>query len=129
MNVKVVTSANFRKEAKKLVKKFRGLKEELTEFGQSLLLNPMQGDQLTETTFKIRLGSKSKGKGKSGGFRIITFVLETIASEDSQSQFVVTLLSIYDKSEIETMRESEIRSLIENHNRQVSLNDDDDEGS
>lgn len=111
MSVEVVISDNFRKEAKKYLKKFPSLKNELVELSDSLLLNPKQGVKLTETTFKIRLASKSKGKGKSGGFRVITYLVETIESEDEQ--VVVTLLSIYDKSETNTLKDSDISSLIE----------------
>lgn len=111
MSVEVVISENFRKEAKKYLKKFPSLKNELLELSDSLLLNPKQGVKLTETTFKIRLASKSKGKGKSGGFRVITYVVEMIESEDGR--VVVTLLSIYDKSETNTLKDNDIKLLIE----------------
>jgi mRNA-degrading endonuclease RelE of RelBE toxin-antitoxin system len=62
MSVEVVISDNFRREAKKYIKKFRSLKEELTFLSESLLKNPKQGSKLTENTYKIRLASKSKAK-------------------------------------------------------------------
>jgi mRNA-degrading endonuclease RelE of RelBE toxin-antitoxin system len=62
MSVEVVISDNFRREAKKYIKKFRSLKEELTFLSESLLNNPKQGSKLTENTYKIRLASKSKAK-------------------------------------------------------------------
>ncbi len=125
MNVKVVTAHNFRREAKKYLKKFHGLKSELAEFGQSLLVQPRQGKPLTENSYKIRLGSKSKGKGKSGGFRVITYIVETEEVEGLELLTVVTLLSIYDKSETETLTESEIRALIETHHaRQANADDE-----
>ncbi len=113
MNVEIVVSANFRREAKKYLKKFRTLKEELTTFEESLRANPKQGDRISESTYKIRLASKSKGKGKSGGFRIITYLIESIIEENEEEEIVVTLLSIYDKSEISSLNDSEIRNLIE----------------
>ncbi len=61
----------------------------------SLLENPIKGVDLGQGCFKIRLAIKSKGKGKAGGARVITcitFIQET-----------VYLLSIYDKSETETI--------------------------
>jgi len=113
MSVEVVISDNFRKEAKKYLKKFRSLKEELSEFEKSLHENPKQGTKLTETTYKVRLASKSKGKGKSGGFRIITYLVELAESEEAETSIIVTLLSIYDKSETSTLNETDISSLIE----------------
>ena len=110
MNVEELVSDNFRKEAKKYLKKFPSLKNELVELSDSLLLNPKQGVKLTETTFKIRIASKSKGKGKSGGFRVITYLVETIEGEDET--VVVTLLSIYDKSEISTLKDNDISLLV-----------------
>jgi hypothetical protein len=78
----------------------------------SLRENPKQGAPLAGATYKIRLASKSKGKGKSGGFRIITYLVESIEDENGESLIVVTLLSIYDKSEISTLSEAQISSLV-----------------
>ncbi|MEZ4901006.1 MAG: type II toxin-antitoxin system RelE/ParE family toxin [Spirosomataceae bacterium] len=41
----------------------------------SLEQNPKQGADLGSGLYKIRLASGSKGKGKSGGFRVITYVV------------------------------------------------------
>jgi len=46
----------------------------------------------------------SKGKGKSGGARIITHLLVL--------EKVIYLVSIYDKSEIETLSEKELNQLL-----------------
>jgi mRNA-degrading endonuclease RelE of RelBE toxin-antitoxin system len=113
MSVEIFISDNFRREAKKYLKKFRSLREELVSFQESLRINPKQGDRITESVFKVRLSSKSKGKGKSGGFRIITYLVEAIEAENNDLQIIVTLLSIYDKSEISTLSDSEIKALID----------------
>ena len=68
----------------------------MVAFEESLTENPTQGTLITENVYKIRLAVKSKGKGKSGGLRIITF-LHLVKEEDGQIQ--AYLLSIYDKSE------------------------------
>ena len=109
MNVEVVISDNFRKEAKKYLKKFTSLKKELNLLAESLVINPKQGVKLTETTYKIRLASKSKGKGKSGGFRVVTYIIETIEGE---TETIVTLLSIYDKSEVVSLNNASISQII-----------------
>jgi mRNA-degrading endonuclease RelE of RelBE toxin-antitoxin system len=111
MSVEVVVSANFKRKAKKYIKKFRSLKEELAELEKSLWLNPKQGDRISESIYKIRLASKSKGKGKSGGFRIITYLIESMPED--QNEVIVTLLSIYDKSEVSTLSDAEIKNLVE----------------
>ena len=54
--------------------------------------------------FKVRLAISAKGKGKSGGARVITYV-KIIKS-------MVYLLAIYDKSEKETISDSELKQLI-----------------
>jgi mRNA-degrading endonuclease RelE of RelBE toxin-antitoxin system len=115
MNVEVVVSDNFRKEAKKYLKKFHSLKQELLDLELSLQENPKQGAPLAGATYKIRLASKSKGKGKSGGFRIITYLVEHIEDENGEPFIVVTLLSIYDKSEVSTLSETQISSLVANY--------------
>ncbi len=63
MNVEVLISDNFRREVKRYLKKFRTLKEELASLQISLIENPKQGIKIAEDTYKIRLASKSKGKG------------------------------------------------------------------
>ena len=50
---------------------------------------------------------KSKGKGKSGGARVITYNI-TIAEDNID----ITLLTIYDKSEKTTITDKEIKDLL-----------------
>lgn len=57
---------------------------------------------------KIRMAVKSKGKGKSGGMRVITFNV-IIDRTDTE----ITLLSMYDKSEKESISDKEIKMLLE----------------
>lgn len=70
----VIVSANFKKEAKKLIKKYPSLRSELAFLGESLSQNPNQGTPLGNQVYKIRLAIASKGVGKSGGARVISFV-------------------------------------------------------
>jgi len=67
--------------------------------------NGAQGTPLGNGLFKARLEVKSKGKGKSGGMRIISYQDIILASENS----TVYLVSIYDKSEASTV---EIKQII-----------------
>ena len=65
---------------------------------------PDQGMGLGNSCYKIRLAIKSKGRGKSGGARVITYV--HVTEED------IYLLSIYDKSEKENLDNGELDELL-----------------
>lgn len=111
MNVNVIPTPNFQREAKKLIKKYRSLKSELEEFTTQLEQNPTTGTQIHENVFKIRLAVKSKGKGKSGGLRIITFIEFELVKNDNTVD--VYLLSIYDKSARANVTNQFLKKLIE----------------
>lgn len=96
MNYKIKITENFEKQAKKLLRKYSSFAEDLQFLEQILTENPFVGESLGGNIFKIRVAIKSKGKGKSSGARVITFVLG-----ENETVF---LLSVYDKSEISTVR-------------------------
>jgi len=104
MSYKVQTIAVFEKQAKKLIKKYASLKNELWELVQLLKEKPEQGTSIGKNCYKIRISIASKGKGKSGGARIIT---NFVVAEDT-----VYLLSIYDKSEKENLTDKELFGLL-----------------
>jgi len=104
MNYKIEVGSVFKKQAKRLIQKFPSLKSELEILIPSLETNPTQGESLGNQCFKIRLAISSKGKGKSGGARIITQVRVT--------KFAVVLLSIYDKSEQADISGQQIKLLL-----------------
>lgn len=108
----MITSDNFRREAKKLLKKYASLQGELEALGEELLANPQIGTPLGLDAYKTRLAVKSKGKGKSGGLRVITYI-EIVAQIDAEADTNVVLLSIYDKSEYETIEEAHLKRLIQ----------------
>ena len=72
-NITVSVSDDFAKEAKRLAKKYPSFKQDYKEFLESIKNNPLQGDEITKNIRKIRMAIKAKGKGKSGGARVITF--------------------------------------------------------
>ncbi|MEI6754579.1 MAG: type II toxin-antitoxin system RelE/ParE family toxin [Paludibacter sp.] len=94
----------FEKQAKRLVKKYPSLKTELVSLIATLKDNPSHGIALGKDCFKIRISIASKGKGKSGGARIITHFIVTDST--------VYLLSIYDKSEKENLTDKELKELL-----------------
>ena len=105
MNYNVIAINNFKREAKRLIKKFPSLKQELQILGETLIDNPTLGTKLAKNCYKIRLAIASKNKGKSGGARVITHVYV--------EKSTVFLLSIYDKSERDDIEESEIEYLLQ----------------
>lgn len=107
MNVNITASPEFKKNLKSLAKKYRSIKSDIKEFEEEIFENPLIGDDLGNGIRKIRMAIKSKGKGKSGGARIITFNVE-----EKEDTINVTLLTIYDKSEIESVSDNFIAYLV-----------------
>ena len=70
--------------------------------------NPFGGDPLGHNTYKYRMAIESKGKGKSGGARVITYNVQKQAMDD----ILITLMSIYDKSEIDNVSDAYLRQLV-----------------
>ncbi len=104
MSYKIELTDNFKKEAKKLIKKYASLPSEIADLGKELAENPTQGTPLGNDVYKIRLAIAAKAKGKSGGARVITFV--KIVEE------TVYLLSIYSKGEKDTITDKEIKEIL-----------------
>lgn len=73
MNYRVIPTPTFAKSLKALAKRYRSMKEDVDAFTKSLEANPLQGTELTPGVRKIRMGITSKGGGKSGGARVITY--------------------------------------------------------
>ena len=67
--------------------------------------SPEQGTSLGKNCYKIRLAIQSKGKGKSGGGRVITYLL----TDDEK----VVLLTIYDKAKKADLEPGELDQLLE----------------
>ena len=106
--VTIVTTANFRREAKPLLKKYRTLKPELTRLIEILQQDSGHGEPLGQDCYKIRLAIASKGRGKSGGARLITYRRVVDAATQTVKLF---LLSIYDKSETASIGREEMDRL------------------
>ena len=116
MKVTVVVTKNFKIAVKPLLKKFPSLKNDLLLLERALTENPKMGSNLGHDAYKIRLRIGSKGKGKSGGARVITLVETTIIVSRSEEENTVNLLTIYDKSETATITDKELKALIRNFN-------------
>ena len=106
MSYKVIAIPKFEKELKRLAKKFVSIKTEYIRLVKTLSANPDEGVSIGNHCFKIRLSIASKGKGKSGGARVITYFY--VEGE------TVYLLSIYDKSDKESITDKELLALLKN---------------
>jgi len=104
MSYKVKFIPKFEKELKRLAKKYPSLKSDFSLLLGSLKENPSQGILLGNECYKIRMSIASKGKGKSGGARVIT-CFKIIHG-------TVFLLTIFDKSEQENISDKELGELL-----------------
>ncbi len=107
MSYRIELTDNFLREAKKLIKKYPSLKSELIKLQELLIKNPTFGISLGNDIYKIRISFSSKGKGKSGGARIMTFV---VVKEEA-----VYLFSIFNKGEKDSLSEKELKELLQKH--------------
>ncbi|RDC57491.1 hypothetical protein DU508_10095 [Pedobacter chinensis] len=95
MNYNVKTIPDFDKEAKRIAKKHKSIKYDISDLIDNLEVNPTLGIHLGQNVYKIRMAISDTNKGKSGGARIITYVLL-----DDETVF---LADIYLKSEHDTV--------------------------
>lgn len=92
-------------------KRYKSLKEDYCALLKSLREAPLQGTDLGGGLHKVRMSISSKGKGKSGGARVITYLVFQQADETE-----IRLMDIYDKSERETMTDKELKDLMKRSN-------------
>jgi mRNA-degrading endonuclease RelE of RelBE toxin-antitoxin system len=105
MNYEVIATLHFKKEYKRLLKKYPSLSADIEELGERLQENPKLGKEVFKNCFKIRFAITSKGKGKSGGGRLITLV-KVMDNE-------IYLVTVYDKSETPTVTEKRLKELLD----------------
>lgn len=82
------------------------MKSDLLELIEVLSENPETGTSLGHGIYKIRMAISSKGKGKSAGARVITFIV----NEDKE----VYLVHLYDKSQLENITKQQVFELLKN---------------
>lgn len=107
MSYTVKLATSFKKAFKKLSKKYRSLESDVDALVAQLSQDPHAGADLGGGVRKVRMAISDKGRGKSGGARVITYTVEV--DEESGT---VTLLTIYDKGERESITSAEVASLL-----------------
>ena len=108
MSYSVYPTPDFKKFFKKLYRKYPSLKADLQELIDTLIEKPDIGVNLGHGVYKIRLAISSKGKGKSGGARVITYLV----TEDNE----VYLVFIYDKSQLENITNEQVHEMLKKAN-------------
>lgn len=107
MNYDIIVKPTFERELKHLNKRYPSIKADFASLIEELEQNPQSGVDLGGGIRKMRMKITSKGRGKSGGARVITFLI--FASEQDAQ---LNLLYIYDKAEQGTISEKEIEALL-----------------
>ena len=104
MKVTIDYLDEFARGAKALRKKYPSFESDYDTF-----LDELSGESLGQHTYKNRMAIASKGKGKSGGARVITYNVQ----QQSDDEVNITLMTIYDKSDIENVSDAYLRSLVQ----------------
>lgn len=119
MNVTVRITKSFKSAVKPLLKKYPSLSKDLSRLEAELIADPKLGTPLGYNTYKIRLKISSKGKGKSGGARVISLVETTLIGEVNfaEEETTVNLITIYDKSDTAAISDKELKDLIKAFNQ------------
>lgn len=115
MKVVFTVSDEFLRQFKRLAKKYPSLVADYIVFKQELCKNPFLGVDLGGGIRKVRMSIASKGKGKSGSARVITLNVRQV----SMNSVKISLLTIYDKSEISSVSSKFIKWLVEQLNDQM----------
>ncbi|MBQ8387058.1 MAG: type II toxin-antitoxin system RelE/ParE family toxin [Paludibacteraceae bacterium] len=106
--IQLRVTKDFGRQFKRLLKKYRSLSEDIRSLSEQIIENPTLGTDLGEGVRKIRLAVRSKGKGKSGGLRVITHI--NIILEENEG--TITYLYIYDKSEMANISDEKVVELL-----------------
>lgn len=107
MTTNVETHARFKRDIKRLGRKYPTVIDEVAQLMSQLEIDERPGDKIPDVgydVYKVRLRNPSAKKGKRGGFRVVYYV---------QLADHVFLITIYAKSEQTDIAPDVLRSLIE----------------
>ncbi len=107
MSYKVIPTPEFIKNLKTLNKKYKNIKKDILRLANELELNPTMGVSLGNNIFKIRLKNSDINKGKSAGYRVITYLV----NEKNE----ISLITIYSKSDKENILDVELKEMIDKY--------------
>lgn len=107
MSLEIIRSDYFTSDFKRLHKRYRGILKDYEAFLDSLRENPLQGVVIALHVRKVRMAISDKGRGKSGGARVITF--DALVSDQDGKLY---LLLIYDKADTSNVKMNVVREII-----------------
>lgn len=102
--MEIIATKTFIKSAKAIAKRYRSFNSDYQALLAQLTENPHMGADLGDGFRKVRMTISSKGKGKSGGCRVISFD----ALERNGNLY---LIYAYDKSEHDNIRFAVIKEI------------------
>lgn len=108
MVFEILAIVNFKRELKALSKRHRSIVNDVKNLIEDLKKDPNLGTEIAFGIRKIRMAITSKGRGKSGGARIITYTFI-----DNESGRILYLISIYDKADFSTVDLNLIKEIID----------------
>lgn len=120
MRSKIILTDSFKKDAKKLAKRHRSLGKDIKNVISELENDPYLGDRIGPKSYKIRFAIKSKGRGKSGGGRLITYINISVENKIEGGQINVYLVAVYDKSDVASIPDGMVTERI----KDVILNEE-----
>ena len=104
MMIEIIALNSFKKEYKKLKKRYKRIDSDIISIEEDIVYNPKSGIDLGEGFYKTRVKNSDKNRGKSGGYRIITYYID----DDG----VVYLVSIYDKGDKDSVSVEQLKEII-----------------
>jgi len=104
MSFKIVPLSSFKRDFKKLLKKYKNIIADFKVLTLDLQENPKAGIYLQNNCYKIRVANSSIPIGKSGGFRTIYYYID----ESNE----IYLISIYSKTQKDTINKNKIAELL-----------------
>lgn len=104
MSYDVVEQELYLKALKKLSKKYKNIERDVDNFLLNISSIDDLGIELKSNVYKVRIANSDKNKGKSAGYRLITYV--------KVKDNALHLIYIYDKSALENITEKELDALL-----------------
>ena len=92
-------SDTFKRQLKRLSRKYRRIRSDLQPFIEQLQAGKTPGDQIQgtgHTVYKVRLANSDAQRGKSGGYRVIYYL------KRQDDILLITLYSKTEQADIET---------------------------
>jgi len=107
MNLTIKALESFKKDVKKLFKKYKNIPNDLKKLQEELQSNPKAGIELGNNCYKIRVINSSIPKGKSAGFRVVYYFIDKYG--------VIYLMNIYSKSDLENISDEKILEILKDN--------------